>query len=66
MYLTDQPTRRLFLNQALPAAIVTYDGAPFGFVIALGSDGRGGGEATLGRENPDPALLTWQMRLAQR
>jgi hypothetical protein len=44
----------------------TYDGAPFGFMIPLGSDGRGGGEATLGRENPDPALLTWQLQLAQR
>jgi hypothetical protein len=44
----------------------TYDGAPFGFAIPLGSDGRGGGEATLGRENPDSARLAWQLRLAQR
>lgn len=47
------------------AVVGTYDGAPFGFTIPLGSDGRGGGSAVLGRENPDPERLTWQLRLAQ-
>ncbi|MBI1830403.1 MAG: hypothetical protein HYR84_03020 [Planctomycetes bacterium] len=41
-----------------------YDGTPFGFRIDI-NNGRGTGEAILGRENPNPAQLFWEMTLAQ-
>lgn len=56
-------------NMTLPPINVNvsgwYEETPFGFMIPLGSDGGGGGSAVLGRENPEPARLRWEMRLAQ-
>ena len=42
-----------------------YDGTPFVFPIPLGSDGVGVGETIIGRDNPWPGRLTWDLRLVQ-